>query len=107
MEWGKGLDRIIDVIETNLASAPLEGVELIVSWAGNDVYGNYGYLGYTWHLTSQWVKRPQTELDQIEHWPAKQRLMVEKSVDRLLELRKHTPCPRPDGTRGRGQCKVL
>ena len=41
MEWGKGLDRIIDVIETNLASAPLEGVELIVSWAGNDVYGNY------------------------------------------------------------------
>ena len=90
MEWGKGLDRIIDVIETNLASAPLEGVELIVSWAGNDVYGNYGYLGYTWHLTSQWVKRPQTELDQIEHWPAKQRLMVEKSVDRLLELRKHT-----------------
>ncbi|CAE7359689.1 unnamed protein product [Symbiodinium sp. CCMP2592] len=30
------------------------------------------------------------ELDEIEHWPAKQRLMVEKSVRRLIELRKHT-----------------
>ncbi|CAE7553554.1 unnamed protein product, partial [Symbiodinium sp. CCMP2592] len=48
MEWGKGLDKIIVVIE------------------------------------------PQRELDEIEHWPAKQRLMVEKSVRRLIELRKHT-----------------
>ncbi|CAE7038804.1 unnamed protein product, partial [Symbiodinium sp. CCMP2592] len=30
------------------------------------------------------------ELDEIEHWPAKQRLIVEKSVRRLIELRKHT-----------------
>ncbi|CAE7722208.1 unnamed protein product [Symbiodinium sp. CCMP2592] len=41
----------------------------------------------------EWGKgldRPQSELDEIEHWPAKQRLMVEKSVRRLIELRKHT-----------------
>ena len=29
MEWGKGLDKILDVIETRLSAAPLEGVELV------------------------------------------------------------------------------
>ena len=89
MEWGKGLDAILDVIDTKLHVAPPGGVELVVYWAGNDVYGNYGYLGYTWHLTSKWVKRPQEEIDRIAHWPAKQKLLVERGIDRLIDLQSH------------------
>ena len=89
MEWGKGLDAILDVIDSKVYLAPPGGVELVVYWASNDVYGNYGYLGYTWHLTSKWVKRPQEEIDRIAHWPAKQKLLVERGVERLIELQKH------------------
>ena len=89
MEWGKGLDAILDVIDTKLHVAPPGGVELVVYSAGNDVYGNYGYLGYTWHLTSKWVKRPQEEIDRIAHWPAKQKLLVERGIDRLIDLQSH------------------
>ena len=31
MEWGKGLDRILDVVETRLSA-----VELVISWAGDE-----------------------------------------------------------------------
>ena len=89
MEWGKGLDAILDVIDSKVYLAPPGGVELVVYWAGNDVYGNYRYLGYTWHLTSKWVKRPQEEIDRIAHWPAKQKLLVERGIERLIELQKH------------------
>ena len=89
MEWGKGPDAILDVIDSKVYLAPPGGVELVVYWAGNDVYGNYGYLGYTSHLTSKWVKRPQEEIDRIAHWPAKQKLLVERGIERLIELQKH------------------
>ena len=79
----------LDVIDSKVYLAPPGGVELVVYWAGNDVYGNYGYLGYTWHLTSKWVKRPQEEIDRIAHWPAKQKLLVERGIERLIELQKH------------------
>ena len=35
MEWGKGLDTILDVIDSKIHVAPPDGVELIVYWAGN------------------------------------------------------------------------
>ena len=34
-------------------SDPPGGVELICQWSANDVYGNFGYMEYTWHLTGQ------------------------------------------------------
>lgn len=89
------LPMLSEVVRCNPEIGAVNFEKLVISWAGNFmtmaiIYGNYGYLGKTWRLTAQWVKRPQEELDQIEHWPAKQRLMVEKSVHRPIELRKHT-----------------
>ena len=53
MLWGKGLHEIANVIEELITDSPdikyPDGLDIIVSWAGNDVYGPYGYLGYTWH----------------------------------------------------------
>ena len=54
MHWGKGLKEITDGIEAcldNKARRTPGGVApavVVVSYAGNDVYGNYGYVGNPW-----------------------------------------------------------
>ena len=48
MEWGKGLDTVVDTMAAKVYSDPPGGVELICQWSANDVYGNFGYMEYTW-----------------------------------------------------------
>ena len=87
MLWGKGLHEIANVIEELVTEGPEikypDGLNIIVSWAGNDVYGPYGYLGYTWHLSQSAGLTFQQIKDRV-HWPAKQKARVQRSLDRII-----------------------
>ena len=87
MLWGKGLHEIANVIEELVTEGPEikypDGLDIIVSWAGNDVYGPYGYLGYTWHLSQSAGLTFQQIKDRV-HWPAKQKARVQRSLDRII-----------------------
>ena len=65
MSWGKGLDEIrrnVDATIFELIYDPSgknitpEGIDIILAWAGNDVYGEWGHIGFTWHNKQKWVK---------------------------------------------------
>ena len=92
MLWGKGLHEIANVIEELVTEGPEikypDGLDIIVSWAGNDVYGPYGYLGYTWHL-SQSAGLTFQQIKDRAHWPAKQKARVQRSLDRIIAAAQH------------------
>ena len=62
--WGKGLKEVTDGIEgclDNKARRTLGGVApavIVVSYAGNDVYGNCGYVGNPWVDTQVLHRNP-------------------------------------------------
>ena len=92
MLWGKGLHEIANVIEGLIADRKVvkfpDGLDIIVSWAGNDVYGPYGYLGYTWHLSQSAGLTFQQIKDRV-HWPAKQKARVQRSLYRIIAAAQH------------------
>ncbi|CAE7594010.1 unnamed protein product [Symbiodinium natans] len=98
MKWGYHLDQLIDEALKHLNEARDHHPEgaathIIFGWSGNDVWGQHGYHGYTWHLQSKFTKRTAEELEQIDTWPAKQKLRC--TIIDPVELYEQTS--RPDG----------
>ena len=56
MKWGKGLkdivkaanDKLLDAIAQQEEEQDERPIFIAVAWAGNDVYGDYGYSGCRW-----------------------------------------------------------
>ena len=91
MHWGKDLQTLINGIYRARIQLPDEGesgYHLILVWSGNDVYGTYGYLGFTWHHVHPWVVQTEEMIKKAEHWPAKQKARVLQSVEEVIRLRK-------------------
>ncbi|CAE7353670.1 unnamed protein product [Symbiodinium natans] len=91
MKWGYHLDQLIDEALKHLNEARDHHPEgaathIIFGWSGNDVWGQHGYHGYTWHLQSKFTKRTAEELEQIDTWPAKQKLRVDRACERACKL---------------------
>ena len=96
MKWGRGLKDIVDGVERELGRVlrwrtggrPLapEGVDIVVQWAGNDVYGEYGYKGFSFHMRHQWVRIDDELHDRLSHWETKGRKAVSDAKDRLVAL---------------------
>ena len=90
MNWGRGINDIAQSIEQSISGPfPPEGVDIFVQWAGNDVYGSHGYMGYTWHIQHPWVTQTWMDREKAENWPAKQRLLVDSGVRRIITLQSH------------------
>ena len=88
--WGKDLQTLINGVHRARIQLPDEGVpgfHLILVWSGNDVYGTYGYLGFTWHHVHPWVMQTEEMKKKAEHWPAKQKARVLQSVEEVIRLR--------------------
>ena len=96
MSWGKGLDEILTTIDSaifNLTYDPQgrrniapEGIDVILAWAGNDVYGEWGYLGFTWHNKQKWVKGFDELQCQAATWAPEQKAKVEEAIEKLKIL---------------------
>ena len=65
-----------------------EGIDIILAWAGNDVYGGWGYIGFTWHNKQKWVKGFDELQRQAATWAPKQKAKVEDAIERLKYLAK-------------------
>ena len=84
MNWGRGINEIVHSVEQDLHSFhPPEGVDVFIQWAGNDVYGSHGYIGYTWHVQHPWVTQTWMDREKAQNWPAKQN---ESGVRRIIAL---------------------
>ena len=59
---------------------------MFIQWAGNDVYGSRGYIGYTWHVQHPWVTQTWMDRETALNWPAKQKILVESGVRRIIAL---------------------
>ena len=91
MRWGKDVQTLINGVFRAKIQLPDEGASgfhLILVWSGNDVYGTYGYLGFTWHHVHPWVVQIEEMIKKAEHWPAKQKARVLQSVEEVIRLRK-------------------
>ena len=96
MRWGKGLkevvqearDKLLDLIAAQDAEGTERPILVAVGWAGNDVYGDYGYSGCSWVNQRKYLR---TEADRkvAAEWPAKQRQKVQEGLDALLDLKAH------------------
>ena len=90
INWGRGVNDIVTSTEQDLANFhPPEGVDVHVQWAGNDVYGSHGYMGYTWHVQHPWVTQTWMDREKAQNLPAKQRILVESGVRRIIFLQTH------------------
>ena len=91
MHWGKDLQTLINGIYRARIQLPDEGesgYHLVPVWSGNDVYGTYGYLGFTWRHVHPWVVQTEEMIKKAERWPAKQKARVLQSVEEVIRLRK-------------------
>ncbi|CAE7441018.1 MBF1B [Symbiodinium sp. CCMP2592] len=96
MRWGKGLGDIVWNVEQELnrvqrwrnGQEPLtpEGVDIIIQWGGNDVYGEYGYKGFSFHMRNAWVRVDDALHDTLSNWETKARKAVEDAKDALVRL---------------------
>ncbi|CAE7245792.1 unnamed protein product [Symbiodinium sp. CCMP2592] len=96
MRWGKGLGDIVWHVEQELnrvqkwknGQEPLapEGVDIIIQWGGNDVYGEYGYKGFSFHMRNAWVRVDDALHDTLSNWETKGRKAVEDPKDALVRL---------------------
>ncbi|CAE7349849.1 unnamed protein product [Symbiodinium sp. CCMP2592] len=96
MRWGKGLGDIVWHVEQELnrvqkwknGQEPLapEGVDIIIQWGGNDVYGEYGYKGFSFHMRNAWVRVDDALHDTLSNWETKARKAVEDAKDALVRL---------------------
>ena len=57
-----------------------------LAWAGNDVYGEWGYIGFTWHNKQKWVKGFDELQRQAATWAPKQKAKVEETIEKLKYL---------------------
>ena len=89
MEWGKDLTLLTQIVEDFLRIHHPDGLDIFISWAGNDVHGPYGYQGYTWHLVSPWIKQTEEQIRRAEHWPVKQLAKVETALRKVVALAGH------------------
>ena len=90
MNWGRGINDIALSIEQGISGPfPPEGVDIFIQWAGNDVYGSHGYMGYMWHIQHPWVTQTWMDREKAENWPAKQRILVDSGVRRIIALQQH------------------
>ncbi len=91
MHWGKDLQTLINGVYRARIQLPDEGesgYHLVLVWSGNDVYGIYGYLGFTWHHVHPWVVQTEEMIKKAEHWPAKQKAILLQTVEAVIRLRK-------------------
>ena len=96
MRWGKGLGDIVWHVEQELnrvlnwrnGEDPLapEGVDIVIQWGGNDVYGEYGYKGFSFHMRNEWVRITDRMHETLQNWEAKARKAVEDAKDALVRL---------------------
>ncbi|CAK9040043.1 unnamed protein product [Durusdinium trenchii] len=95
LEWGKGLGPIVRAIEEELQEMkdfnsrngnPDRKILVLVPWAENDVYGDYGYAGCKWINQKRYLK---TEADRkvAAEWPFAQLTRVREAVEKIIELR--------------------
>ena len=92
LHWGKGLEAIIDGIEGCLdnsrrrtpgGDAP---AVIVVSYAGNDVYGNHGFVGNPWVDTNVLHRNPAKQRAAYE-WQAELAQKHAQQMRRLADLR--------------------
>ena len=96
MRWGKGLkevvlearDKLLDLIAAQDAANTERPILVAVGWAGNDVYGDYGYSGCSW-INQRKYLRTEADRKVAAEWPAKQRQKVQEGLDALLDLKAH------------------
>ena len=92
LHWGRGLEAIIDGIEACLdngrrrtpgGAAP---AVIVVSYAGNDVYGNHGFVGNPWVDTNVLHRNPAKQRAAYE-WQAELAQKHAQQMRRLADLR--------------------
>ena len=50
---------------------------------------SHDYMGYTWHIQHPWVTQTWMDREKAENWPAKQRILVDSGVCRIITLQSH------------------
>ena len=94
MSWSKGWDEILETVDSVLFELTYdpngrqiipEGIDIILAWAGNDVYGEWGYLGFTWNK-QKWLKGFEELQRQAARWAPKLQAKVEEAVEKLKIL---------------------
>jgi RNA:NAD 2'-phosphotransferase (TPT1/KptA family) len=94
MLWERGLAEIHDAVRRRLEELArtriggFDDIDIIISWGGNDVFGEYGYAGFTWHKSGYAVQSADVQI-QARNWPAKQLEKVQSACDQVALLRKH------------------
>ena len=92
MHWGRGLKDITDGIEAcldnKLRRTPggVAPAVIVVSYAGNDVYGNYGYVGNPW-VDTQVLHRNPAKQQAAYAWQAQLAESHTQQMRRLADLR--------------------
>ena len=98
MRWGKGLGSIYtgiwealdDIAKKNTQDGiPQIPILVLVGWAGNDVYGDYGYRGCNWIHQARYNQSPADRKVAAE-FSQKQHARVMNAMDDLIKLRRHT-----------------
>ena len=98
MRWGQGLGSIntgiweaMDEIAAKCADEGIPQIPtlILIGWAGNDVYGDYGYRGCNWIHQSRYSKTP-ADWKVAAEFVEKQHARVINAMDDLIKLRRHT-----------------
>ena len=91
----RGLEEILKTVDATLFELTYDpqgrqiapkGIDIILALFGNDVYGEWGYLGYTWHNKQKWVKGYEDLRRQAATWAPKQKKKVEETIEKLKIL---------------------
>ena len=95
MRWGKGLEQINDEIEACLNNTNRRSRErcapaiIVVSYAGNDVWGKHGFVGNTW-IDSRSVHRNPAVARAASEWQVS---WLESILSSSLVLQRSRPGP--------------
>ena len=98
LRWGKGLGSIYtgiwEALDEIAAKCAAEGIPqiptlVLIGWAGNDVFGDYGYRGCSWIHQARYNRTPADRKVAAE-FAEKQHNRVKNAMDEIIKMRRHT-----------------
>ena len=93
MDWGKGLEAIYSTMEAKVRFIAEDNaqkgikqlpISVYVLWGGNDVFGNYGFVGCRW-MHEKRLNRTEAGRKAASEWPKVQKTRVYEQLDFFKE----------------------